>query len=95
MTQGARAVDGPIDRTVVPMAVERNLRCGFKDNHGRTWVQCAPGDTGGTFWNLQDGRRVRCRLKFPAEFNVEEVAQLKTWLRAQPGLFVVRHNGPR
>lgn len=35
---------------------------------------------------------VCCRLKFPAEFNAEEVAQLKTWLSAQPDLYVVRHN---
>lgn len=92
MEQSSRAVGGPLDATVVPLAVERDLRCGFKDNHGRTWVQCAPGDTGGTFWNLRDGRRVRCRLKFPAEFNDEEVAQPKTCPRARPNLYVVRHN---
>jgi len=67
---------GPLDATVATvavLAVERDLRHGFKDNHGRTWVRCAPGDTGGTFWNVQDGQRVRCRLKYPHEYNAYAV----------------------
>ncbi len=59
---------------VSSLGVERDLRRGFEDNHGRVWVRCAPGDSGGTWWNFSDGRRVLCRLKYPHQFNGVELA---------------------
>jgi hypothetical protein len=47
---------------------DKELKKGFQDNHGRTWVRCHKNESG-TIWNLEDGRQVLCRLKYPDEFN--------------------------
>lgn len=61
--------------SAIDLSVHRDVRKGFKDNHGRTWVRCAPGDTGGTWWNMRDGSRIRCRLKYPSEWNKTEMPE--------------------
>ena len=63
---------------VIDLRVQRDIREGFKDNHGRTWVRCGQGDSGGTWWNFLDGQRVRCRLKYPSEFNSVELPEPET-----------------
>ena len=47
---------------------EKELRQGFLDNHGRTWIRCKPGELSRCVWNI-DGEKVKCRLKYPSERN--------------------------
>jgi hypothetical protein len=59
---------------IIDLDTEREIRKGFQDNHGRTWVRCRPGDIVNKTctWNFPNGRKVLCRLKYPHEHpNIE------------------------
>lgn len=50
---------------VTDLNLQRALRDGIVDNHGRTWIPAREGDNCRTTWWNIAGQRILCRLKYP------------------------------